>query len=118
MDKDKKIVNKAMEILLHAGESRNMIFEAFNDISLFEFDKAKKLLSDAQKEIVLAHKVQTCVLQDIASEICPEEYSILFTHAQDTLMTIYSEYNIAMKIINITEKLNEKINRIEENANV
>ncbi len=118
MDKDNKMINEAMEILLHAGESRNMILEAFDSISNFEFEKAARRLNDAHKEIVLAHKVQTCVLQNIASEIYPEEYSILFTHAQDTLMTIYSEYHIAKKIIGITEKLNDKITKVEENTNV
>ena len=35
--------------------------------------------------------------------------TLLFTHAQDTLMTIYSELNISNHLIRLYYKLEEKI---------
>jgi Phosphotransferase system cellobiose-specific component IIA len=36
------------------------------------------------------------------------QYSVLFTHAQDTLMTIMSEYNLAKHLITVFEKRDQK----------
>lgn len=41
------------------------------------------------------------------------EYSLLFAHAQDTLMTIYSEINIAKQLIKIFEVYENRISKLE-----
>jgi PTS system cellobiose-specific IIA component len=57
--------------------------------------------------LVVAHRIQTKKLQEEA-EGDDVTYSVLFTHAQDTVMTIMSEYNLAKRLINIFEKKEEK----------
>ena len=59
-------------------------------------------MKKADKEIAEAHRIQTDAIQGEAKRE-KMEYSVLFTHAQDTLMTIYSEINLANQIIKIAK---------------
>lgn len=97
----------AMQIILHAGNARQVIFEVFDEIGDEHFDRARELLKEAKKEILLAHKAQTETVQAEASGI-HHDFSLLFAHAQDTLMTISSEWNIANKMVSLVEKLTKK----------
>lgn len=97
--------NAAMKIILHAGNCRNLINEA---LSLLDDNRSKDIveerLKDAKKEITEAHKIQTDMIQ---STIEDENMTttLLFSHAQDTLMTIYSELNVANHLVRIYFKL-------------
>ena len=42
------------------------------------------------------------------------EYSLLFAHAQDTLMTIYSEINIAKQLLKIFKSYDARIAALEK----
>ena len=42
------------------------------------------------------------------------EYSLLFAHAQDTLMTIYSEINIAKQLLKIFKAYETRIAALEK----
>ena len=112
------MVTQAMDILIHAGDSRNATMKALDAIAVSNYEEARMLLETAHKEIVLAHNAQTLVLQGIAAEEYPEKYSILFSHAQDTLMTVYSEYNIAVKMMQIIENMERKIMKTGGNEHV
>lgn len=87
---EEKVVQVAMQVILHAGNARNLIRNLGNLIVDNKLDGVEEMLAEAKKEIVLAHKVQTELLQNEAkgNKI---EMSILFSHAQDTLMTTDSE---------------------------
>ena len=76
----------AMQIILHAGDARLKTAEALKSLKTFDIERAKQQLLDANEDIVAAHQSQTASLQAESNgeEI---EYSILFTHAQDTCMT-------------------------------
>ncbi len=104
---DEQLINVAMQIILHAGNARNYANDALKAAKEFDFNKADKLMQDADKSVVEAHKAQTETLQ---SEMNGDthDYSILFTHAQDTLMTIMSEINLSKEIIDVLKIINEK----------
>lgn len=104
----------AMKIILHAGDARLKVSEALKALKSFDIDKSKKLLSEANEDIVAAHKAQTEALQAESNgdEI---EYSILFSHAQDTCMTVYSELNIAEQLIEVCEAIDNRFKKLEEN---
>ncbi|MDF9824292.1 PTS system cellobiose-specific IIA component [Breznakia sp. PF5-3] len=106
-------IEHSMKILLLAGDARAKCMEALSAISNQEIDYAKKLLNEAQEIITNAHKVQTEIIQE---EICKEynEYSLLFSHAQDTLMTICSEINIAKQLIKIFTQYNQRLCELEK----
>lgn len=100
--------NAAMQIILHAGNCRNLLNEAIRDTENdVPYEEVDKKLKEAKSEITLAHKVQTDMIQ---STIEDEELqtTLLFTHAQDTLMTIYSEVNMGNHIIRLFRKVSEQ----------
>lgn len=90
MDNDDKLIQISMNIILYAGNARNAIREIGKRISNDQLDGIEDLLQQANEEYIKAHKVQTEIIQ---SEARGEVYTvnILFSHAQDTLMTTQSE---------------------------
>ena len=111
---NEKTIEVAMGIILHAGEARLCCKEALDAVANCDFEKAAEKISDADKKIVEAHRIQTDAIQ---GEACGEkkEYSVLFAHAQDTLMTIYSEINLAKQIIKIAKSYEDRIRRFPKN---
>ena len=81
---------QSMQIILHAGNAR----EAYT-----------KALDLAETELTQAHRLQTRILQDAIEEDDPC-IPILLIHAQDTMMSIDSEYRMACRFISLYRKLN------------
>lgn len=102
----------AMQIIMHAGDARTETMNALRALKEFDTEKAKEHLAGAKEYLIKAHNVQTSELQAEAEgkEI---EYSMLFSHAQDTCMTVYSEMNIAEHLIDICEKIDERLKALE-----
>ena len=76
------------------------------------FDEAEEKMKVAHEKITAAHKVQTDAIQgETRGE--SSEYSLLFAHAQDTLMTIYSEINIAKQLIKIFRNYEKRLAELE-----
>ena len=100
MDNENELVQVAMQIILHAGDARNYEMEALKAAKQFDFETADEKMKQANDSITLAHKAQTTTVQ---SEMGGEkyEYSMLFAHAQDTLMTVMSEINMSLEMIDI-----------------
>ncbi|AST97783.1 PTS lactose/cellobiose transporter subunit IIA [Shouchella clausii] len=98
----------SMQMILHAGDARNDVMEALKCCEEEEYDRAEKLLEKANKDIVASHKLQT---ETVQKEARGEEsiFSLLFAHAQDTLMTVKSEYELAKRLIRVFRRLDEKI---------
>jgi PTS system cellobiose-specific IIA component len=107
-----EMLQTAMKIIINAGDARNLIKEALDAIVAQQFDLAGKKMEQAKDFIRIAHESQTEMIQ---SEARGEkmEYSLLFSHAQDTLMTISSEYNIAGQMMKIFLSLSERIHNLE-----
>jgi PTS system cellobiose-specific IIA component len=80
------------------------------------FVEAKEKLNNAQEYIKNAHSLQTGIIQGEARGE-KYEYSLLFNHAQDTLMTIYSELNIAKQLLGIFDSINDRLTTIENMVN-
>ena len=74
---------------------------------LLLLDEVDKLLEEAEALIVKAHNAQTEVIQ---SQVSGEsmEYSLLFVHAQDTVMTITTELRMTQKLLPIVKMLLNK----------
>jgi len=104
----KELNDAAMQIILHAGDCRNSVTEA---LELLENGKDSTAVDDkmkeAKEEITEAHKIQTEMIQHTI-ETDDFETTLLFSHAQDTLMTIYSELNMAKHIIKLYRNLEAK----------
>ncbi|WP_207695284.1 PTS system, cellobiose-specific IIA component [Enterococcus sp. DIV0212c] len=95
----------AMQMILHAGNGRNLIKEALEKMDEDYFVEGEERLKEAKKELNLAHNAQTKVVQYSMEN--PVEINLLFTHAQDTLMTILSEHNIAKHLFKLYYKISK-----------
>ncbi|HBM74124.1 MAG TPA: PTS lactose/cellobiose transporter subunit IIA [Clostridiaceae bacterium] len=115
MNDNDKIIKVAMDIIIKAGDARLYITKALEAICLQDFVSADDNLKTAQEKIVSAHDIQTDIIQGAANGVEEyEKYNILFAHAQDTLMTITSELNIAKEIVNIYRSYEKRIRALEE----
>jgi PTS system cellobiose-specific IIA component len=102
--KMKDINSIAIEVVMKSGDGRVKIDEALDALALGDLAKAETLLKEASDLVVQAHNAQTEVIQ---SQVGGEnmEYSLLFIHAQDTLMTINTELRMAKKLLPIVKML-------------
>ena len=104
---NEELVATAMQIIMNAGDARLSVKDALSHAKAFDFTEAEKKMEEAKKFIVQAHKSQTEVIQSEANGK-KYEYSMLFAHAQDTLMTINSEVQLAAQMIDIVRIISNK----------
>lgn len=97
----------SMKIILHAGDARNQVKKALDNLEEPDFVEAEHLLVDASEKLKKAHEAQTKAIQDMATG-AKIPYSVLFSHAQDTLMTVMSEYNIAKQLVKLFSRVQFK----------
>ena len=93
---------RAMQILLHAGEAKEIIKRAVDKMLKENCSEAQceEIMQAASKELLLAHKEQTSVIQETVT--CENlTIPLLFIHAQDTLMTTKSEFQLTQSIITL-----------------
>lgn len=100
MEYENPLISVSMDIIIHAGDARTFAFSAIEAAKSGDFDQAEAKLAEAETAIVEAHRAQTDVIQ---TEMNGEEHDlcILFIHAQDTLMTIRSEINMAREFVTL-----------------
>jgi PTS system cellobiose-specific IIA component len=106
-NEENELTMVAMKIIINAGDARTKAREAVKYAKQFEFEKAKILMNEAYDFINLAHTSQTEVIQNEAGGKS-YDLSLLFVHAQDTLMTIKSELSFASDVIDLVEMINKK----------
>lgn len=87
---DDIMVRVSMKIILHAGNARNLLRPLADRLSKIEKNELSGIIAKVEEEILEAHKCHTQLIQKAASEmnLVP---TVLFTHAQDTLMSAESE---------------------------
>lgn len=107
---ENKLVPVGIQIIMNAGDARELLTEALACAKKFDFEKAYEFLEKSQEKITLAHRAQTETIQaEIAGEE-REELVLLFVHAQDTLMTVRSELKMAKEMIEMFEILAKRSN--------
>lgn len=102
MDEMNPLVGVAMQIIVHAGDARTRANEALDALAEGDFDAARSKMAQAHQEVTLAHQAQTDVIQ---REATGERIDggVLFSHAQDTLMTVMTEVNLSDRLIQLFE---------------
>lgn len=106
MCEESRSIQFATMTILHAGNARKFISEAYKELSEFHFESARKKIEQAKEEALFAHREQSKIIR-AESDGESLEFSLLLTHAQDTVMTAVSEMHIAKNLINIVEKIQE-----------
>lgn len=95
---NEKTVNNAMNIIMYAGDARSSIITALKVAREGDKKKGLELLEEAKKNLLLAHKIQTELLQD-EMQGNPSEFSLLLVHSQDHLMNAMLAKDLAEQII-------------------
>lgn len=102
---DKNELDKiAMQVILNAGDGRNILNEIIAELENGGDEESIQIkLNKANDYLVTAHRLQTEVIQATVMQenFCP---TLLFIHAQDTLMTINSELNIVKYLVRLFKK--------------
>lgn len=107
---NEELIAASMQIILNAGDARDVLAGALKDAKQFNFDAANEKLTEAKQLATKAHKSQTDIIQNEASGK-KYPHSLLFTHAQDHLMTINSEVNFTSELIDVLKLVNQKLNK-------
>jgi PTS system cellobiose-specific IIA component len=106
------LIPVAMEIILHAGNAQNILMEVVQELSKDAcVDTLRKQIAEAKVLINKAHQAQTTIIQG-ESQGNSVDYSLLFNHAQDTLMMTQSELLFVNAMIDVYDNLNKKIERL------
>ncbi|WP_416777351.1 PTS lactose/cellobiose transporter subunit IIA [Xenorhabdus budapestensis] len=107
------LVPISMEIILDAGNAREKSEKAMKYAQDGDFENARLYMEKARKMMLSAHQTQTEVIQ---KETQGDNFnlSLLFIHAQDTLMTIRSELILREEIISLYKHLHITSNSKEE----
>ncbi|MGM0168911.1 PTS system, cellobiose-specific IIA component [Enterococcus sp. AZ135] len=94
----------SMTMIMKAGSCRDILSKMMMNIEKLKEVEIEQKLKEAKKEIVIAHQEQTKVIQSTLED---EDFTpnLLFTHAQDTVMTVYSEYHTACNMVHIYKSL-------------
>lgn len=103
MDQE-QLQSVAFEIILHSGDARTIVHEAFAAMRSGDYSLADEKLEAANDALVQAHQVQTGLLQQYASgeEI---KIEIIMVHAQDHLMTTMTLREMAIEMLSLYRKV-------------
>ena len=104
----------AMKMISLSGDGRCQIQTALYYMMEGKIDAAADELNKANELIKEAHIIQTQVIQKAMAKENKESAELLFAHAQDTLMTINSEYNAAVQMMAMYQLLNARLCRLED----
>ncbi|KGG79729.1 hypothetical protein Y919_10245 [Caloranaerobacter azorensis H53214] len=94
------------KIIVHAGNARAKVYEALKHAQESDFEKAKECIDEAGKEVGIAHKTQTELIQREADGE-KVEMSVLFVHAQDHLMTAIAEKGLIENMIDLYKRIDQ-----------
>ena len=101
----KQLEMQIMNIIINAGDCKNHAYTALNYVNEGKYDEADKEMQLANDALAKAHDSQTEMLQkEAAGE--KVEFSILFVHAQDHLMTAISEKSLIEQIMELRKVVN------------
>lgn len=102
---DSEIMKISTQIIVYAGNAREKVNDALKAAYMDNLAAAQQKLEEAQEDLNQAHHVHMKLLQSEAKGDSLE-FSILLTHAQDTLMVAMSELHMAKHMLKMYEKMN------------
>ncbi|WP_428945914.1 PTS lactose/cellobiose transporter subunit IIA [Pantoea sp. FN060301] len=92
-----------MEIIVNAGQSRSLCFEALQAARDGSIDRARSLLVEADGFARQAHKMQTRLIEQDAGE-GRQPMTLIMVHAQDHLMTSMLARELSEEIIHLYQR--------------
>ena len=92
-----------MEIIVNAGQSRSLCFEALHAARQGNLDEAKSLLREADGYARQAHKMQTKLIEQDAGE-ARQPMTLIMVHAQGHLMNSRLARELSEEIIHLYQR--------------
>ncbi|WP_299997121.1 PTS lactose/cellobiose transporter subunit IIA [uncultured Cedecea sp.] len=92
-----------MEIIINAGQSRSLCFEALQAARRGDITEAKGLLLEADTYSRKAHHMQTKLIEQDAGE-ARQPMTLIMVHAQDHLMTSLLARELSEEIIHLYQR--------------
>ena len=106
------LVEASTQILIHSGDARKETYRALEAMEACDLARARAHLDAADEHIRQAHAEHTGIIQlEAGGRTLP--YAALFSHAQDTLMTTYSELRLARRLLPVFRTLDDRIRALE-----
>lgn len=107
-----QIALRAMAIIVPCGDARNKVRRALDLAYQGDEAAAVESLDAAREKLKEAHQAQTDIVQGEASGE-RQSYSVLFTHAQDILMTAMSEESLARQLVGYAASVEQRLAEVE-----
>lgn len=109
---DDELTATAMTIILHAGDARSAVRKVYDALATGDRPAAESALTTARDEIRQAHQAQTDLIQAEAGG-ARHTLTLLFSHAQDTLMTVNSEVITAGNLLAVFDSFEGRLAALE-----
>ena len=101
---DVNLEQASFKITLHAGNAKDLAYDALSAAKEENYEKAAELLDEAQEEYDKGHDIQS----DNMSKDDPEERvmtNMLLAHSMDHLMAAKSEITLITEMIELYKKV-------------
>lgn len=92
-----------MEIIINAGQSRSLCFEALHAARQGEMEEARNLLREADGYARQAHHMQTWLIEQDAGD-ARQPMTLIMVHAQDHLMNSLLARELSEEIIHLYQR--------------
>ena len=93
-----------LNIIMHSGQARTHSMEAITLAKIGDFNRARQLIVEADKELGYAYNSQASLIQCEAAND-KMEFSLILVHAQDHLMTTMTFKDLAVELIDVYKKI-------------
>ncbi|MCX8722042.1 MULTISPECIES: PTS lactose/cellobiose transporter subunit IIA [Lactobacillus] len=103
----KEVENEIFKLITYSGTARADLYEALKETRGNNYNKTEELLKSVDDKLVLAHNVQTKLIQEDLNKKL--ENSLLLIHAQDQFMTTMSEQSLIEQMIIMQKEINKLI---------
>lgn len=91
------------QIISNAGTARSLIIEALQEAREDNFTEVENKLNEANQYFIEAHKIHAQLIQKEAQGD-KVEFSLLFMHAEDQLMSTETIKHIAKELIHLYKR--------------
>ncbi|WP_249022559.1 MULTISPECIES: PTS lactose/cellobiose transporter subunit IIA [Kluyvera] len=98
-----RLEDAVMEIIINAGQSRSLCFEALHAARQGEMEEAKNLLREADGYARQVHHMQTKLIEQDAGD-ARQPMTLIMVHAQDHLMNSLLARELSEEIIHLYQR--------------
>lgn len=97
----------SFKIILHAGNAKSLVLQSIQSAEENDFEQAKKLIEEANQEMLAAHEQHKSLLVQLANGE-RVDVDLMMVHAEDHLNSANEEILLAQHLIKIYKRLEEK----------